>query len=119
MRSSRVSPAIKIMVILLIGSFILTGCSSKDYMNHPPKGFQSLFNGKDLTGWHRHEGLPGHGVAGRWTVEDGDIVGVQDPPGSGGFLTTLEKYRDFELQLEAKIDWPFDSGIFLRTGPDG
>ncbi|MHC4638591.1 MAG: family 16 glycoside hydrolase [Planctomycetota bacterium] len=83
------------------------------------KGFIRLFNGKDLTGWKRHEGLPEHGLAGKWTVEDGAIVGVQDPPGKGGFLTTLQQFQDFELTLETKIDWPFDSGIFLRVGPDG
>ncbi|MHC4124529.1 MAG: family 16 glycoside hydrolase, partial [Planctomycetota bacterium] len=84
-----------------------------------PAGFISLFNGKDLTGWERHKNLPGHGVAGKWFVEDGAIVGVQDPPGKGGFLTTRRKYRDLELILETKIDWPFDSGVFLRTGPAG
>ena len=83
------------------------------------EGFVSLFNGKDLTGWKRHEGLPGHGLAGKWMVEDGAIVGVQEPPGKGGFLSTLGKYQDFELRLETKIDWPFDSGVFLRVGTDG
>jgi len=87
--------------------------------NHPAKGFESLFNGKDLTGWKRHEGLPGEVTGGRWTVEDGAIVGMQEPPGHGGFLTTLRKFRDFELMIEAKIDWPFDSGVFLRVGQDG
>ncbi len=85
----------------------------------PPTGFTALFNGRDLTGWKRHEGLPGHNVAGKWIVEDGVIVGIQDPPGSGGFLTTFRKFRDFELSLETKIDWPFDSGVFLRVGPHG
>lgn len=47
-------------------------------------GFTLLFNGADLTGWHRHEHLPGHGVAGKWTVENHAIVGRQDPPGQGG-----------------------------------
>lgn len=88
-------------------------------LNKVPAGFEALFNGEDLSGWKRHENLPGHGVAGKWTVEDGAIVGVQDPPGKGGFLTTLTEYRDFELLLDTKIDWPFDSGVFLRTGPAG
>ncbi len=86
----------------------------------PLAGFTSLFNGKDLTGWKRHEGLPGEKEpTGKWTVEDGVIVGVQAPPGSGGFLTTTETFRDFELLLETKIDRPFDTGVFLRVGPDG
>lgn len=88
-------------------------------LNQPPEGCVALFNGKDLTGWKRHDNLPGHGLAGKWMVEDGAIVGLQDPPGQGGFLTTLKKYRDFELLLDVKVDWPFDTGVFLRTGPDG
>ena len=105
--------------VLGIPVFMVAGCSAEAKLSQQPKGFVSLFNGKDLTGWKRHEGLLDHGIAGKWTVEDGAIVGVQDPPGQGGFLTTLRKYRDFEVRLETKIDWPFDSGIFLRTGPDG
>ena len=46
-------------------------------------------------------------------------MGVQDPPGKGGFLTTYRTYRDFEVELETRIDWPFDSGVFLRVGPKG
>jgi hypothetical protein len=95
------------------------GCIRQTGLNQPPKGFESLFNGRDLTGWKRHNNLPDHGLAGKWTVEQGAIVGIQDPPGQGGFLTTSHTFRDFELRLETKIDWPFDSGVFLRVGPDG
>src|SRR5690606_25357369 len=81
---------------------------SSDAIAQAPDGFISLFNGKDLTGWKRHEGLPGDkSPTGKWTVEDGAIVGMQDPPGAGGFLTTFDTFRDFELLLETKIDWPF------------
>lgn len=84
-----------------------------------PKEGEPLFDGHTLTGWKRHDALPGHGVAGKWYVEDGAIVGVQDPPGQGGFLTTFRKFKDFEFECEAQVDWPFDSGIFLRVGPHG
>ncbi|MBN2415291.1 DUF1080 domain-containing protein [bacterium] len=88
---------------------------------HAPSrlAYRPLFNGEDLSGWKRHEHLPGHGLAGRWFVEEGVIVGMQDPPGQGGFLVTEEAFRDFDLRMEVKIDWPFDSGVFLRVGPDG
>ena len=67
-----------------------------------------------------HDGLPGDTKpTGKWFVENGAIVGVQDPPGKGGFLSTTETFRDFELLLDTKIDWPFDTGVFLRVGPDG
>ena len=79
----------------------------------------SLFDGETLDGWHRHEGLPEDQVGGKWEVVDGAIVGDQDPPGHGGFLVTENEYGDFELTLETKLDYPVDSGIFLRVGEDG
>ena len=41
-----------------------------------PEAGESLFDGQTLTGWKRHDALPGHGVAGKWYVEDGAIVGA-------------------------------------------
>jgi len=110
---------ITIFALIAIVMPLIIGCAQEEDLNGASKGFISLFNGKDLDGWKRHENLPEHGVAGKWFVEDGAIVGVQDPPGKGGFLTTLQEFRDFELTLETKIDWPFDSGVFLRVGPEG
>ncbi|MFD1716104.1 DUF1080 domain-containing protein [Amnibacterium flavum] len=55
-----------------------------------------------------------------WTVEDGAIVGRQNFPGSGygGWLVSEKTYGDFELVLEAKPDWPADTGILLRRRAD-
>jgi hypothetical protein len=82
-------------------------------------GFVALFDGETLDGWHRHEGLPEDNIGGKWEVVDGAIVGDQDPPGAGGFLTTTGTYKDYVLRLEANIDYPVDSGVFLRVGPTG
>lgn len=80
----------------------------------------SLFDGESLEGWHVHEGLPGELLTGGdWSVEDGVIVGTQGPPGHGGFLVTDRTFSDFEIRLETKLDYPSDSGIFLRVGPEG
>jgi hypothetical protein len=83
------------------------------------EGFVALFDGETLDGWHRHEGLPEDNIGGKWEVVDGAIVGDQDPPGAGGFLTTAGTYKDYILRLEANIDYPVDSGVFLRVGPTG
>lgn len=82
-------------------------------------GWQLLFDGETLDGWHRHMNLPGDQVGGQWTAQDGAIVGDQHPPGHGGFLVTDETYRDVVLTLETKLDYPVDSGIFLRVGDNG
>ena len=58
---------------------------------------------------------------GRWQVEDGAIVGEQDPPGSGngGVLLTDKKFGDFELLIDMKPDWGVCSGLFLRGNDMG
>jgi len=107
-----------ILGLVVVFMSTLWMCSKVDE-NQVPEGFTSLFNGKDLTGWKVFVESSGKShTGGKWTVEEGNIIGVQDPPGQGGFLTTLQKYRDFEIRLETKIDWPFDSGVFLRVGPE-
>lgn len=82
-------------------------------------GFVSLFDGKTLNGWRIHEGVPKEHVGGKWTVEDGVLVGDQHPPGKGGLFITDRKFKDFILKLEVKLDWPVDSGVFLRVGETG
>jgi hypothetical protein len=55
-----------------------------------------------------------------WSVEDGAIVGRQQPEGSGygGYLISDRDYGDFELRLEANPDWPADTGIMVRRRRD-
>lgn len=54
---------------------------------------------------------------GRWEVRDGAIVGGQEPAGSGlgAYLLSDATFADFELELEARPDWPVDTGIMLRA----
>jgi hypothetical protein len=54
---------------------------------------------------------------GRWSVKDGVLEGGQEPPGSGkgAYLLSDEKFGDFELELEARPDWPIDTGIMVRA----
>ncbi|GIQ69463.1 DUF1080 domain-containing protein [Xylanibacillus composti] len=105
-------------------------------MNNKQQTYTPLFDGKTLRGWHavprlpvpRAPGLPGPDktseayqralqTSGAWTVEDGAIVGRQDPPGCGygGYLLSDDVYGDFELVLEVRPDWPADTGILVRA----
>ena len=107
----------------------------------PPPGFRSLFDGETLTGWKAVPRLPApkypgapfkmplQGQAleeaknntGMWKVENGAIVGGQDPPGNGrgAYLVSEEKFGDFELIMDMKPDWKTDSGFLVRTLPGG
>jgi hypothetical protein len=73
-----------------------------------PRGFESLFNGKDLTGWKVNEG----GKLSLWGAENG-ILYVKG--GGGGWLMTEKEYSDFELRLEFKIPEKGNSGVALRS----
>jgi len=105
-----------------IGSgFLGASFSGNESENVKDGEFKSLFNGKNLEGWHTNVEEISHGDGGRWQVENGIITGQQDPPGSGngGILMTDQEYGDFELLVEAAPDWGICSGIFLRTNSKG
>ena len=82
-------------------------------------GFSSLFDGKTLGAWTKHDGMPPLHLHGRWWAEEGELRGTQDPPGKGGLLWVEGPYKDFILKLDVWLTYPMDSGIFLRVGPDG
>jgi hypothetical protein len=85
-------------------------------------GFEPLFDGKSLAGWTRHDGFSrarNETPGGKWTVEDGCLVGAPDAQNRGGFLWSERPCQDFILRTEVKLDYPIDSGIFVRCGPTG
>jgi len=106
---------------------ILTYLESLPYT----KGFESIFNGKDLTGW---QGLVENPIArskmtkevlakkqieanakvkNNWSVKDGMIVFQ----GDGANLCTTRPYGDFEMLVDWRISKNGDSGIYLRGTP--
>ncbi|SER28651.1 3-keto-disaccharide hydrolase [Sphingobium sp. YR768] len=103
---------------------------------------RALFDGVTLDGWHMaprvygdlypggpsvHSFFADRGIEppvdpekypARWYVEDGAIVGEQAVRSYGGYLVSNETFGDFELTLEARPDWPADTGIMLRRQRD-
>jgi hypothetical protein len=65
----------------------------------------TLFNGKDLTGWHP---LPGGQNA--WTVVNGVLTNTR----AGANLATDETYTDFKLHIEFRYPARGNGGIYLR-----
>lgn len=82
-------------------------------------GFVPLFDGKTLSGWKPHEGMPPIHRAGKWWVEDGVLYGTQDPPGKGGLLWLDRPFTNYILKLQVQVTYPMDTGVFLRVGPTG
>ena len=72
-------------------------------------GFVSLFNGTDLTGW------TSKGGDAKYTVEDGNIVGIVNDRQRNTFLCTEKEYENFIFKAEFKFDQNFNSGIQFRS----
>lgn len=85
-------------VLLLLAAPLFAG--------DPPRGFESLFNGKDLTGWKAT------GKMDKWGAENGVIF---CSGGGGGWLMTEKEYGDFELRLEYKMPLKGNSGVGIRA----
>jgi hypothetical protein len=73
---------------------------------------ESLFNGKDLTGWT----IYGTEL---WYVEDGLLVCESGPDKEYGYLATDKQYKDFDLTLEFKQGADGNSGVFFRCSIEG
>lgn len=73
---------------------------------------QTLFNGKDLTGWKIY------GTE-KWYVEDGLLVCESGPDKEYGYLGTDQKFKNFELTLEFKQEANGNSGVFFHSSIEG
>jgi hypothetical protein len=65
----------------------------------------SLFDGKDLNGWHPSQASPRE-----WTVQNGDLVS----PGNGPEIISDRKFGDFKLHIEFNCGKDANSGVYLR-----
>ncbi|MDZ4715986.1 MAG: DUF1080 domain-containing protein [Cytophagales bacterium] len=95
------------------------------------RGYEPIFNGKDLTGWQglvenpiARAAMKKSVLAGKqaisdlkipesWTVKDGMICFT----GDGANLCTIRTYKDFEMLVDYRISKNGDSGIYLRGSP--
>jgi len=66
----------------------------------------TLFNGRDLSGWH----LSDPKAAQTWRIENDVLVST----GNGAELVTDRKFEDFKLHIEFKVAPGANSGIYLR-----
>lgn len=73
---------------------------------------QTLFNGKDLSGWKIY------GTE-KWYVEDGLLICESGPDKEYGYLGTEKSFKNFELTLEFKQEANGNSGVFFHSSIDG
>lgn len=73
------------------------------------KGWQSIFNGKDLSGWSQKNGTA------TYRVEDGVVIGKTAKGSPNSFMCTEKDYGDFELAFEVNVDKGLNSGVQIRS----
>ncbi|HKA00503.1 MAG TPA: DUF1080 domain-containing protein [Candidatus Solibacter sp.] len=89
-------------------SAYLAGTRAPALDRKPPAAWsepQSLFNGKDLTGWE-----PIGTAKNNWTAKDGELVNQS----AGANLKTSRTFTDFKLHVEFNCPNDGNSGIYLR-----
>lgn len=75
-----------------------------------PLGLDSLFNGKDLTGWKTYPEMETD-----FTVTEEGVLHAQNGPGQ---LETQQAFGNFVLQMQAKTNAKnLNSGVFFRCIP--
>jgi hypothetical protein len=116
------------VLCLAAGLSVLNGFAASE----PPKGFTTLFNGKDLSGWRGGETFDHRELVAmpedkrnpqiakwtqsmreHWRAENGELVN----DGHGAYATTEQDYGNFELLIDYKTVPKADSGIYLRGVP--
>jgi hypothetical protein len=122
--------------LTLLAAVVAVGVANAQQAAAPPKGFTSLFNGKDLTGWRgrqpnydptaeaklskeEHEAKQKEWNAARdahWSVDTAKREIVSD--GQSPHLATAKDYGDFEFYVDWLMVSPNgDSGVYLRGYP--
>jgi len=95
------APLILTVILLCVPSVF-----GQETLQPAPK-WQSLFNGKDLSGWK----MIGNE---KWVVEGGAIYG-EGITNEYGYLATEKTYQDFELELQFKCEASGNSGVYIHT----
>ena len=95
--------------LLLIVSFFITVSSLAQ--SSAGRGWQNLFNGKDLKGWKRLGGKA------EYTVEDGIIVGRTVMNSRNTFLCTEKEYGDFILEADVWVEDEEGNAWYSNTEP--
>jgi len=90
-------------------TYAVVGLGAQLHLAATEKGFVTLFNGKNFTGWTQKGGKA------KYAVIDDEIVGTAVSGTPNSFMCTKKLYGDFILEYEYKCDNRLNSGVQIRS----
>lgn len=100
----------KTMVLLCLPLTMLAQKDNQLSSKEKSNGWKLLFDGKTLNGWKGYNNNPTEA----WGVENGIIVNKAGKDIKHADLITAEKYSDFELMFDWKVENGANSGLIYR-----
>ena len=104
------------MIIKIIPRFVaLTGLLGSAFAQADKDQAISLFNGKDLKGWHTDVPAADNNpdIKPSFIVRDGKLVSLGKP---GGHLITDKKHSNFRIELEYRfVNKPGNCGVLVHA----
>ena len=95
---------VAVLIMVCLAGNVVYAASNALTPAEKAAGWKLLFDGKTLNGWKATGDSKG------WAVEDGAIANLV----KGGYLATVDRFDNFALSLEFKVEPHANSGIFFR-----
>src|SRR6267142_643318 len=93
---------------ILLGLMLMLGFASVNWAADEKTELESIFNGKDLSGWK----APADNKW--WKVVDGVLVGENDEAKKGSMLYSEKSYGDLIVEADVRWSGEIDSGFMIR-----
>lgn len=109
---------VTIITATALTAAIITSCSStkpKDNelsRQEKEQGYQLLFDGKTLKGWHLYNQGD---VSSGWVAQDGELKCLPGTAATHGDLVTDQDFENYELSFDWKISREGNSGVFINV----
>jgi Domain of Unknown Function (DUF1080) len=108
----------KLLTAFIAAAAIFTSCGAPTAKDNElsgkekEQGYQLLFDGKTLNGWHLYN--QGN-VASSWAARDGELRCVPGTDAEHGDLVTDQDFENYELSFDWKISKEGNSGVFINV----
>jgi hypothetical protein len=93
---------IKLTAFVIAAFFVAINVQAQD-------GWTNLFNGENLNNFEKRQGTADY------LVEGNQLIGISKVGSPSTYLCTKERYSDFIIEVDVKIDMGLNSGVQFRS----